>query len=438
MESHSKIGITDLLTEGDRVVGAYGISLLTGESYIFKAKAVILASGDQNWSIMNMWNGKGDGIAAAYRIGAKMRNAEFGTFVNLMDRASKTVAYGAEDALVNAKGKACTMDSRADLPEAMKSVVGGIDLGGGQSVLMYLEVRDGNGPIYEDLAKNDFIGSWIGRNLCCYGGDADEEYFRPVAQKFWNVMFNKNREGAPGTAGLTQREVVPGVVGECSPLYVDHGMATTIQGLFAAGDICANGSAWAGAVPTPPGRNRGSGLMHAVMTAIISAGTAGKYAESHEQGEVSATQVEEYRASVTAPLDNGGDLTPQQYMWEIKSLMQPVEYTGYKREDRLQRALDRVLELKRQVHRIVAKDPHQLIAANECRSTVLCAEMYFRASLERKETRGWHIREDFADRNDKDFMKWIVLQDNHGEMALTAEPLPIETYRYLPLQEQHS
>lgn len=100
VESHSKIAITDLLTEGDRVVGAFGISLLTGESYIFKGKSVVLACGDQNWSIMNMWNGKGDGIAAAYRIGARMRNAEFGSFMNVTYTKSRTVAYGAENVLV--------------------------------------------------------------------------------------------------------------------------------------------------------------------------------------------------------------------------------------------------------------------------------------------------------------------------------------------------
>ena len=432
VKSESKVAITDLLTEGDRVVGAYGLGLLDGESRVFRAKSVILASGDQNWSIMNMWNGKGDGIAAAYRAGAKMRNAEFGTFVNIMDRASKTVAYGAEDALVNAEGKACTMESRADLPESMKSVVGGIDLGGGQSVLMYLEVRDGHGPIYEDLEKNEFTGGWIARNLCCYGGDADEEYYRPLAQKLHGTLFFKNRLGAPVDKDAKRREVVPGEVGECSPLYVYHGMATTIEGLFAAGDICANGSAWAGAVPTPPGRNRGSGLMHAVMTAIISAGTAGAYARGHELGEVSDAQVDAYRATLTAPLANGGDLSPRDYMWEIKSLMQPVEYTGYKREDRLRRALDRVLELKGQLGRVSAKNPHEVIAVNECRSTVICAEMYFRASLDRKESRGWHLREDFEARNDQDFMNWIVLQDRGGEMALTHEPLPVANYQYLP------
>ena len=432
VKCHAKIAITDLLTEGDRVVGAYGISLLTGESYVFKAKAVILASGDQNWGIMNMWNGKGEGIAAAYRVGAKMRNAEFGTFVNITDKKSKTVAYGAEDYMVNAKGKPCTMESRLDLPESMRSVVGGVDLGGQQSVLMYLEVRDGNGPIFEDVAKNEFTGSWIARNLCCYGGDADPEYLRPLAQKLHGTLFFKNRAGAYEDKDVKLREVVPGVVGECSPLYVDHGMATSVPGLFAAGDICANGSAWAGAVPTPPGRNRGSGLMHAVMTAIISAGTAGAYARGHELGEVSDAQVDAYRATLTAPLANGGDLSPRDYMWEIKSLMQPVEYTGYKREDRLQRALARVLELKADFTRVHAKDAHQLITANEARSTVLCAEMYFRASLERKESRGWHLREDFELRDDKNHLNWIVLQDRKGQMALTTENLPIATYQYQP------
>jgi len=342
------------------------------------------------------------------------------------------VAYGAEDFMVNAKGKPCTMESRADLPESMRSVVGGVDLGGQQSVLMYLEVRDGNGPIFEDVEKNEFTGSWIARNLCCYGGDADPEYLRPLAQKLHGTLFFKNRAGAYADKDVKLREVVPGVVGECSPLYVDHGMATSVPGLFAAGDICANGSAWAGAVPTPPGRNRGSGLMHAVMTAILSAGSAGAYAAAHEQGEVATDQVEGYVQTLNAPLHNAGDLTPQAFMWELKNLMQPVEYTGYKREDRLQRALARVLELKADFQRVHAKDAHQLITANEARSTVLCAEMYFRASLERKESRGWHLREDFEARNDKDFMKWIVLQDQKGDMALTTENLPVATYTYLP------
>ena len=72
--------------------------------------------------------------------------------------------------------------------------------------------------------------------------------------------------------------------------------------------------------------------VHAVMTAIIAAESAGKYALTAEQGEVDPAQVGACKATLNAPLSNGGDLTPQQFMWQIKCLMQPVEYTGFKRE----------------------------------------------------------------------------------------------------------
>lgn len=429
IESYSKIAISDLLMDSNRVAGAFGASLIDGQPYVFQAKSVILACGDQNWSIMNMWNGKGDGIAAAYRVGAKMRNAEFGSFMNVMTLSSKTVAYGAEDVLYNAQGESCT--DRADLDEDLKSVVGGVDLGGSQSVLMYLDVRDGKGPIYEDTTQNEFPGSWIGRNLVCYGGEADEEYRRPLAQKFWDKLYFKNRMESFRDDN-PMKEAVPGVVGECSPLYVNHSMETSIRGLFAAGDICGNGGAWSGAVPTPPGRNRGSGLMHAVMTSNIAADSSVKYAQASIYGTIDPSQVQLCKDRLFAPIEAYGEITPQEFMWEIKSLMQPVEYTGYKSEERLQRALDRVLDLKKEIDKIKAIDAHSMIAANECRSTLLCAEMFFRSSLARKESRGWHMREDYKERNDKEFMKWIVLQDQNGEMNLTYEDLPIETYMYKP------
>jgi len=434
IESYNKMTIVDLIKEGDKIAGAIGMDLITGEFTVFKAKAVIMANGDQNWSVMPMWtSGKGDGIAATYRLGAKMRNAEFGSFVNMLTLSSKTVAYGAEDVLFNAKGEHCT--ERADLDENLKTVVGGVDLGGSQSVLMYLDVRDGKGPIYEDVEKNQFIGSFIGRNLCCYGGDADLPFYRPLAQKFWNRLYFKNRLGS-FTDDNPLKETIPGMIGECSPLYADHGMATTIPGVFAAGDICANGSAWSGAVPTPPGRNRGSGLMHAVLTATIAANSAVQYAANASHSEIAVEQVEAIKQEVLAPLNSRGDMTPREFMMQIKEIMQPVEYTGYKTEERLQEALNKVLALKEDLNRIVAKDPHTVNAANECKSTVLCAEMFFRASLERKESRGWHLREDYTKRNDDDFMKWIIIEDNNGEMKLSMEDIPVDNYKYKPEEEK--
>jgi hypothetical protein len=51
---------------------------------------------------------------------------------------------------------------------------------------------------------------------------------------------------------------------------------------------------------------------------------------------------------------------------------------------------------------------------------------------ERKETRGWHIREDYPERDDVDHLKWIILKDSNGEVALSTERVPIERYTYKP------
>ena len=112
--------------------------------------------------------------------------------------------------------------------------------------------------------------------------------------------------------------------------------------------------------------------------------------------------------------------------------MQPVEYSGYKSEERLAEALNKVLQLKEKLSMLTAKDPHGVNAVNECKSTVLCAEMFFRASLMRKESRGWHLREDYKERDDKNFLKWIIIKDQDGAMSLSTEAVPMDSYKYKP------
>ncbi len=74
-----KVHVVDLLKQGNRVVGAAGFNIIDGRFYIFKAKATILANGSCGYKVRRFWSaGTGDGVAAAYRAGAEMRNAEYG------------------------------------------------------------------------------------------------------------------------------------------------------------------------------------------------------------------------------------------------------------------------------------------------------------------------------------------------------------------------
>lgn len=427
-----KIAIVDLLTVDGRVAGAIGFSLLDGKTYVFSARAVILANGNQNWRIMRMWNSaRGDGIAAAYRAGARMRNAEFGSFVNMVHTAHNMVSYGAEDHLYNAKGVSLTEFARPFMKDNPNlGILGGVDLGGNHALFMYWEVQKGNGPIYENSRENGFVFSPVGRNLAPEVGRADEAWYRPVAEKFWHRLYEKKQ--AAYLDDNPMKETIPGFIGEFGPVRVDHDMATSVPGLFASGDICGGGGAWNGAVPTPPGRNRGTGLMNTWFTARRAGPSAARFAAAASRLPLDPAQAAARKAEIYAPLARSRGMTTSEMVWRVQNVMQPIKYSAWKHEDRLKEALGLVLRLKEKLPTLVAADPHYLSAANECRSMVLAAEMFYRACLARRESRGWFIREDYPNRDDRNMLKWVVLQQDGGEMSVSYEDVPMARYQYQP------
>ena len=58
--------------------------------------------------------------------------------------------------------------------------------------------------------------------------------------------------------------------------------------------------------------------------------------------------------------------------------------------------------------------------------------MAHRASLMRTETRGVSMGEDYPERNDKDWLKWIIIKRDNGRMALFTEDIPMERYKFKP------
>ena len=90
-------------------------------------------------------------------------------------------------------------------------------------------------------------------------------------------------------------------------------------------------------------------------------------------------------------------------------------------------------KLKKEIDQIIAADYHDLAKAHACRAMVLCAEMFYRGSIERKESRGWHIREDYPKMDNKNMLKWITfVQGKNGEMVMGADPIPMAPYKYQP------
>lgn len=404
-----KVTISDLLTNDGVISGATGYSLLDGTFYVFNAKSVILATGSQNYRVAPMWsNGRGDGIAAAFRAGAQMRNPEFGNFAQLYKvKSNQEVVFG-ENVMYNALGENITKNFRRFMEADISSTA---------VEEWYNQMSAGRGPVYLHPEESENTKS---ETMMFYVWD------RPYGLPFWKANFEK------AASVDTDCEVVPGLVGEQSPVKVGEKMETTIPGMYAAGDVCYCGSTAPGAVPAPPGRNRGSGILNAVFAGIISGEEAAGYAASSALPDVNENQISECKDRAYAPLLREEGIPAIDLIDKIQELVCPMENSVYMSEHRLNIVLRKLEELKPLVLKLKADDFHGLLSCHEAEAMLLSAEMQFKAAAMRKESRGWFLREDYPNMDNENWLKWIIVKNENGEMVFDTEDVPIEKWQVQP------
>ncbi len=406
----NKIEVVELLKQGDRVTGAVGFNVLDGRFYIFKAKATLLVNGSCNYRARRMWAAaSGDGIAAAYRAGAEMRNAEFGNCCP--DLVIKDTEENADRRYIfNALGENLSIryepEPHADMP---------LDL----LLSVERELREGRGPVYEDLSKRP------PETPPPYA--QKEKWKRPHFDAFWSRLASKY--GAP----QKKREVTIRVHAELSPVKVDNDMKTTLEGLWAIGDTCYDGSAMAGAIAAPPGKMRGSGLGYAVFSALRGAPPAAEFAAAKDSSlKVKTSEVKRFKEDIFAPMKRKKGFSAGDAISLVQETVLPVQYSLRRSKERLEEGLSRIEEIKQRLPELYAKDGHGLCKCIQAKSMTLLAEMTFRAALMRTESRGWHYREDHPNRDDQNWLKWVIMRTEAGKMVLSTEPVPIDRYKFKP------
>jgi succinate dehydrogenase / fumarate reductase flavoprotein subunit len=408
-----KTHVAELLKQDDRVTGAAGFDLLDGRFTVFKAKATVLANGDCDFGVMRMWaNACGDGIAAAYNVGAEMRNAEFGNFYDVVNNGTGIPIVFGFGSLYNAQGENISAKYiQGPQPDIPISIILGMEK----------EVLEGRGPIYIDMAE---FAKPSGGSAGIFQWD------RPHFKALFGHEFAKVQQYGPPPA--EKLEVSLGFTGELSPVKVDREMKTTLPGLWAIGDTSYAGSAWAGAAEAPPGRLRGSGLMNALIAALMAAPSVARYSKETSFSDPDHRYIASLKEKIFAPLNRRDGYSAAEAIRSIQEAVVPVKYSMRRNKERLEEALSKVAEVQAKLPGLYAEDPHGLAKCHEASCIALCAEMGFRAALARTESRGWHYREDYPQQDDKNWLKWVIVKKIDGNMVITTEPVPIERYKIRP------
>jgi succinate dehydrogenase / fumarate reductase flavoprotein subunit len=407
----NKIHIVDLLKQSDRIIGAVGFDIITGRFYTFRAKATVLANGSCGYKVRRFWAaGTGDGIAAAFRAGAEMRNAEYGNLYGHTIYQDTDSGMVGSQFLVNALGENLAAKYLPNLGPA------GVFLPVKLAVGMEKEIAEGRGPIYfAPPASAPPQGMYAGL---------------PKLSEWKQLMMEKERKyGLPQNV---KREIAIPLHGETSCIKVDHEMRTSLEGLWAIGDTSYSGSAVAGAVASPPGITPGSGIMYAVISAGWAGPSVARYAAEAVLAEINLAEVNQLKEEIFAPMQDKKGLSPSDAIGTLQDVTAPLRYNLRRSKNRLEEALTKVEEVKEHLSGLFAKDLHYLSKCHEVKSMTLCAELTFKAALMRTESRGFHFREDYPDRDDKNWLKWIILKPEANNVKLSTKAVPIDKYKIQP------
>lgn len=397
-----RIFLTDYLTRDGRVCGAVGFDTISGDFYIFEAQVVIAATGMGGWKTSYGKNTPtGEGMAMAYAVGAHLKDFEFARVWNMpryFGWEGQTTLMPLGGRFVNGKGE--------PFMERYSPVLGANTDPHYTTIAMAMEVRAGRGPIIFDLSRIN-----------------PDNLVLLKPQNGWQKL-NYDKLGTLGMDLFKDpTEWVPQITVAYGGIKANADGLTNVEGLLAAGT----------ARSTEPGVYAGG---FALMTTSVTGHLAGETASTlvrnlpEAKADTSEAALKPYRDNIYAPLMRKGVMY-KEVLTKIQQTIFPYDVSILKTETALARALEQLVRIREEdMPRMAASDPHYLLKTRETEAVGFISELYVRASLERRETRAGHFREDYPRRDDS-ALAWLCLhKGKDGLLKFFTERVPVESYPF--------
>ena len=381
---YEHVNITDFSFD-DKIRGAYGFGIHDGIFYEFQAKAVLIATGGSAGIYRpnnpenlahQIWYcpfNTGAGLCMGILAGAEMTTFEM-RFIAL--RCKDTIApTGTLAQGIGAK----QINSQNENYEGKYGLTTSQRLWG-----TVMENREGRGPCY---LKTSGINSWQEQELYrAYLNMAPVQTLKWIDSGYGPSSTNVEVEG-------TEPYIVGGHT--ASGYWINNKRMTTLNGLFAAGDVAGG---------TPQKYVTGA-LAEGEIAAenIIQYLENGKHSEGNcatltSQARIKKSEYENYLNGENKPY------TPQQIETAMQKIMD--EYAGgistdyIYNESRLNLADEKISELINLLSFVKVNDVYDLLAIYEIRERLIVARVLIAHLKARKETR-WHGFQENADYPEK-------------------------------------
>lgn len=456
---YDRIAFTSLLSEGgrqgSRIIGATGVSVRTGEFFIFRSKATVLCSGGESrlWYFSSEQSGLyssdkpghvvGEGYAAAWKAGAEVSLFEKSAPLNTGGLAGVDIVayYGG---FWDAEWRPCTM------VDATGKEVPWVDRDG--NPLTGVEQRSRPAPGQKFFLPHCFV---LPSAAFVSNKDTTRRYASPQIARGLRKRLAKGDFSAPLYADLPsmpehERRAIFGLhmaqegrtwIGyrmltqagfnpdkhmlqsypvdllprqrtlffDSGGLLTDWSLGSNLEGLYVAGEALVTSV----------------GAAHACATGRYAGRNAAEWALGVKQARVPRKQVLAEKNRVYAPIQRKGGMDWKELNMGICQIMQ-VYCGDIRNEDSLQVGLKWVEELQEQeAASVYARNPHELARVLEALSLVTLAEMVMHASLARKASSLWldFRRSDYPEVDPPEWHKWVTAKLADGRVETRDLPI---------------
>ena len=429
--------ILSLLKDGDRVVGAFGYERERGRFKIFRAKAIVLATGGigRAYKITsNSWEYTGDGHSLGYEAGAELIDMEFVQFhptgmvwpPSVSGILVTEGVRGDGGILTNKEGRRFMFDF---IPDNYKAQTADNEEEGWRytqgdknarrppelltrdhiSRCIVREIKEGRGSPHGGVFLDI---SWIKKKL-----PNAEEYIKrklPSMYHQFKQLADIDITKEPMEVGPTTHYIMGGV--RVDP---DTQMSRVV-GLFAAGE-CAAGI---------NGANRlgGNSLSDLLVFGKRAGEFAAKFAKENSHGKIDNNKIDIYAHEALKPFENSSGENPYSVQRDLQEVMQ--QNVGIVRDEgEMRSAFDHLKTFWERAGRVGVTGNRDFNpgwhTALDLKNLLTVSEAITRAALERKESRGAQFREDYPEKDER-FSKvnTLIRKGEDGGMEVLLEPLP--------------